>query len=173
MRLPIFELDGKPAAEGSFDLEVSEPSLCGGEEVISRSIYFPSPRFEKRERKTRIVARWSRTILLNKSSRTDFSCFTGKNVRTHVLTLRSIIMMSCKQLACFVDPTILPGRLDVLREQSAWRSAAGLASFWLLEVQASQFVKMEMIPIYGIRRTIKPAWDRICTFLLFPFSSKQ
>ena len=142
MRLPIFELDGKPAAEGSFDLEVSEPSLCGGEEVISRSIYFPSPRFEKRERKTRIVARWSRTILLNKSSRTDFSCFTGKNVRTHVLTLQSIlaIMTSSKQLACFVDPTILPGRQGVLREQSAWRSAAELAPFSHLEVQASRFV---------------------------------
>ena len=41
-RLPIFELDGDPAAEGSFDLEVSEPSLCGGEEVsiLAINVFF-------------------------------------------------------------------------------------------------------------------------------------
>ena len=33
MRLPIFEQDGEPAEEGSFNLEASDPSLCGGQEV--------------------------------------------------------------------------------------------------------------------------------------------
>ena len=39
-RLPIFESDGEQAAEeGTFDLEISEPSLCGGEEVHIFNIF--------------------------------------------------------------------------------------------------------------------------------------
>ena len=44
MKLPIFESDGEPAEEGTFDLEVSEASLCGGDEV--RIQYLSSSKFE-------------------------------------------------------------------------------------------------------------------------------
>ena len=38
--LPIFELDGKPAEEESYNLTSSDLSLCGGNEVFSEFLYF-------------------------------------------------------------------------------------------------------------------------------------
>ena len=140
MKLPIFESDGEPAEEGTFDLEISEPSLCGGEEVH----IFNISHLQSLKICLVVVFRWSLTILLTKSSRTASCSSTGKNVRTHVLTLRSIETTSSKQSDCFVVRTILPGRLDVLRERSAWRSAAGPGLFSLREVRASRFVRREM-----------------------------
>lgn len=116
--------------------------------------------------------RWSLTILLTKSSRTASCCSTDKNGRTHVLTLPSIAMTSPKQSDCFVDRTIPPGRPVVLMEQAAWTSAVGSDLFSFLEVQASQFVKRQMIPSCGNQRIIKPAWGQTCIFPRPPFSSK-
>ena len=38
--LPVFELDGKPAEEESYNLTSSDLSLCGGNEVFSEFLYF-------------------------------------------------------------------------------------------------------------------------------------
>ena len=111
--------------------------------------------------------------MLTKSSRTVSCYFTDKNGRTHVLTLPSIAMTSSKQSDCFVDQTIPPGRLAVLMEQSAWTSAVGTVLFSFLEVQASRFVKRQMIPFCGIQMIIKPAWGQTCIFPRPHFSSKQ
>ena len=153
-RLPIFESDGEQAAEeGTFDLEISEPSLCGGEEVH----IFNISHLQSLKIRLFVVFRWSLTILLTKFSRMASCSSTAKNVRTLVLTLRSIATTSSKQSGCFVDRAILPGRLDVLRERSAWRSAAGPGLCSLREVRASRFVRRERFQTFGIRRTMKPA----------------
>ena len=110
--------------------------------------------------------------MLTKSSRTASCCSTDKNGRTHVLTLPSIPMKSSKQSDCFVDRTILPGKLAVLMEQSVWTSAVEPDPFSFLEVQASRFVKRQMIPFCGIQKIIKPAWGQTCIFPRPPFSSK-
>ena len=42
--LPVFELDGKPAEEESYNLTSSDPSICGGNEVFLRLSIFSPPR---------------------------------------------------------------------------------------------------------------------------------